>query len=114
MPTKRTLANSKSVIFKWPDRGLTARLLNDWRPIAEEVRDATGMSFRALGISAIAKRPDISQAEAIKLHLLEIIRQLSMSRTLSTVAAEYQLSPDGDNQTPLEEWLNKYRNLETT
>lgn len=109
MSEKRTLANSKFVTFKLPDRGLNAKLLSDWRPIAEEVREATGMSFRAIGISAIHKRPDISQAEAIKLHLCEIARQLSISTTLSNVAAEYQLRVDGDEKTPLEKWLERFK-----
>ena len=109
MSDKRTLANSKFVTFKLPDRGLNAKLLSDWRPIAEEVREATGMSFRAIGISAINKRPDISQAEAIKLHLCEIVRQLSISNALTSVAAEYQLSASDDEKTPLEKHIEKIK-----
>lgn len=112
MTEKRTLANSNFLTFKWGDRGLNAKLLSDWRPLAEEVRDATNMSWRAIGVSAIAKRPDVSQAEAIKLHLCEIVRQLTISRALSHAAAEYQLNPDGDEKTPLEKWLDGYRESE--
>lgn len=112
MADRKKLSDGNVVSFKWKARGLNAKLLGDWRPIAEEVREATGMTYRAIGISAVSKRPGVSQAEAIKLHLCEIVRQLNVSRTLSSVAAEYRMSPAGDSKTPLEEWLDKFRDVE--
>ncbi len=107
MAKRKKLADGNIVHFKWTPRGLNAKLLAEWRPIVDEVCSSTGMTYRAIGISAIHKRPDVSQAEAIKLHLCEIIRQLDISRTLSKVAAEYRCSPTGDTKTPLEQLIEE-------